>query len=283
MQMMRYHHNTEHCLISGWQTKERFPVQTVHFKCGERTDRKADFRESDKQCGNRHTWPSEKTAAVVEKEAQTTHLIINQVYRRRRKGKTPVSASFIKLYWIQPQRISDWAGYTIEYPKEAQKQLDRNGHISHPYLIKGQEEDFADLICTIEKSRSGMDLAISNKQHRIRWRKAKSRLTVSLSMKKQKELHWQIRKMIRSSPRKRRSAVSALSIRVIMQPILKYSIIVRSHLKFFVQVKPRSTADGSWGTKDIVKTENIIPLPLMRTEKRERFRKRRREKASEKK
>ncbi len=105
------------------------------------------------------TLTSEKTAAVVEKEAQTTHLIINQVYGGGGKGKTPVSASFIELYNPTAEDIG-LSGYTIEYLSgSTQKQLELTGTVtSHTsYLIKGQEEKTsADLICTIEKSRSGM-------------------------------------------------------------------------------------------------------------------------------
>ena len=125
------------------------------------------------------TLTSEKTAAVVEKEAQTTHLIINQVYGGGGKGKTPVSASFIELYNPTAEDIG-LSGYTIEYLSgSTQKQLELTGTVtSHTsYLIKGQEEKTsADLICTIEKADQEWDLAISNKQYRILLKKGEEQI-----------------------------------------------------------------------------------------------------------
>lgn len=105
------------------------------------------------------TLTSEKTAAVVEKEAQTTHLIINQVYGGGGKGKTPVSASFIELYNPTAEDIG-LSGYTIEYLSgSTQKQLEltRNGCISH-FLSdqRSGREDFCRFDLYDRESRSGM-------------------------------------------------------------------------------------------------------------------------------
>ena len=125
------------------------------------------------------TLTSEKTAAVVEKEAQTTHLIINQVYGGGGKGKTPVSASFIEL--LQSNR----RGYRTErlYHRIPQRKhtetagADRNGHISH-FLSdqRSGREDFCRSDLYDRESRSGMDLAISNKQYRILLKKGEEQI-----------------------------------------------------------------------------------------------------------
>lgn len=143
-------------------------------------------------------------------------------------------------FTIQPPEDIGLSGYTIEYISgSTQKQLELTGTVtSHTsYLIKGQEEKTsADLICTIEKADQEWDLAISNKQYRILLKKGEEQIDgISVNEAAAEGTALADPEMIRSSPRKRRSAVSALSIRVIMQPILKYSITVRSHPKSWIR------------------------------------------------
>ncbi len=146
------------------------------------------------------TLTSEKTAAVVEKEAQTTHLIINQVYGGGGKAKHRYPQALLTLQ-------SNRRGYRTErlYHRIPQRKhtetarADRNGRISH-FLSdqRSGREDFcrSDPVRS-RKQNQEWDLAISNKQYRILLKKGEERLTVFLSMKQQqKELHWQIRKMI---------------------------------------------------------------------------------------
>lgn len=232
------------------------------------------------------TLTSEKTAAVVEKEAQTTHLIINQVYGGGGKGKTPVSASFIELYNPTAEDIG-LSGYTIEYLSgSTQKQLELTGTVaSHTsYLIKGQEEKTsADLICTIEKADQEWDLAISNKQYRILLKKGEEQID-GVSVNEEAAEGTALADPENDTIISKKKAIRRISFidtgdNAADFEVLNYSKIPSEILD---QVKPRSTADGSWGMKDIVKPEKYYTVTFDVDGEKESVSVKEGEKASEK-
>lgn len=232
------------------------------------------------------TLTSEKTAAVVEKEAQTTHLIINQVYGGGGKGKTPVSASFIELYNPTAEDIG-LSGYTIEYLSgSTQKQLELTGTVaSHTsYLIKGQEEKTsADLICTIEKADQEWDLAISNKQYRILLKKGEEQID-GVSVNEAAAEGTALADPENDTIISKKKAIRRISFidtddNAADFEVLNYSKIPSEILD---QVKPRSTADGSWGMKDIVKPEKYYTVTFDVDGEKESVSVKEGEKASEK-
>mgnify|MGYP000015473931 FL=1 len=232
------------------------------------------------------TLTSEKTAAVVEKEAQTTHLIINQVYGGGGKGKTPVSASFIELYNPTAEDIG-LSGYTIEYLSgSTQKQLELTGTVtSHTsYLIKGQEEKTsADLICTIEKADQEWDLAISNKQYRILLKKGEEQID-GVSVNEEAAEGTALADPENDTIISKKKAIRRISFidtgdNAADFEVLNYSKIPSEILD---QVKPRSTADGSWGMKDIVKPEKYYTVTFDADGEKESVSVKEGEKASEK-
>ena len=232
------------------------------------------------------TLTSEKTAAVVEKEAQTTHLIINQVYGGGGKGKTPVSASFIELYNPTAEDIG-LSGYTIEYLSgSTQKQLELTGTVaSHTsYLIKGQEEKTsAELICTIEKVDQEWDLAISNKQYRILLKKGEEQID-GVSVNEAAAEGTALADPENDTIISKKKAIRRISFidtgdNAADFEVLNYSKIPSEILN---QVKPRSTADGSWGMKDIVKPEKYYTVTFDVDGEKESVSVKEGEKASEK-
>ena len=207
---------------------------------------------------------SAPTDAVIKEELKNDHLIINQVYGGGGKGKTPVSASFIELYNPTAEDIG-LSGYTIEYLSgSTQKQLELTGTVtSHTsYLIKGQEEKTsADLICTIEKADQEWDLAISNKQYRILLKKGEEQID-GVSVNEEAAEGTALADPENDTIISKKKAIRRISFidtgdNAADFEVLNYSKIPSEILD---QVKPRSTADGSWGMKDIVKPEKYYTV-----------------------
>ncbi|MEF2687250.1 MAG: CotH kinase family protein [Lachnospiraceae bacterium] len=210
------------------------------------------------------TLTSEMTAAVVEKEAQTTHLIIHQVYGGGGKGKTPVSASFIELYNPTAENI-ELTGYSIAYVSgSTQEQLELNGTIAAhtSYLIKGQEEKASsDLVYTIEKADQEWNLAISNKQYRIVLKKGEEQIDGVSVNEEAAEGNALVNpegdEIISKKKAIRRISFIDTDDNAADFEVLNYSKIPSVILE---QVRPRSTADGSWGMEDIVIPEKYYTV-----------------------
>lgn len=203
------------------------------------------------------TLTSEKTAAVVEKEAQTTHLIINQVYGGGGKGKTPVSASFIELYNPTAEAV-DLTGYSIAYTSNGKKEnYDLTGTIaSHcSYLIAGAEEETTekDLVYTLPKADTVWELAISNKQYSIVLKQGETQIDgVSVNeeaVEGNALVNPEGDEIISKKKAIRRIGFVDTDDNAADFEVLNYSKIPASVL---TQAHPRTSADGSWGMEDVV-------------------------------